>query len=56
MGFQKKLLMITCFKSGWFKFISIRLGKKYGFDFNLEKNEKIGKLRSFVKSNRDNKK
>ena len=29
--------------------LQIRCGKNYGFDFNKHSNEKIGKLRSFVK-------
>ena len=48
--------MIIYFKLGFFsiKFINglSRLGKKYGFDFNQNKDKKIGKLRAFVKENR----
>ena len=33
----------------------IRLGKKYGFDFNENKDKKVGILRSFVKTNRGEK-
>ena len=29
--------------------LQVRCGKKYGFDFNKYKNERIGKLRSYVK-------
>lgn len=29
--------------------LQIRCGKRYGFDFNANRNEKIGKLRSYVK-------
>jgi hypothetical protein len=32
--------------------LQLRLGRKYGFDFNLNKNERVGKLRAFVKENR----
>lgn len=32
--------------------LQLRLGRKYGFDFNLNKNNKVGVLRSFVKQNR----
>ena len=47
--------MTICFKSGFLNTVlkSYRLGKKYGFDFNLNKDEKIGKLRAFVKDNRN---
>ena len=29
--------------------LQLRFGKKYGFDFQLHRNEKVGVLRSFVK-------
>lgn len=29
--------------------LQLRLGRKYGFDFNKNKNERVGKLRSYVK-------
>ena len=32
--------------------LQLRLGRKFGFDFNLNKNCKVGILRSFVKQNR----
>ena len=32
--------------------LQLRLGRKYGFDFNLNKNNKVGVLRSFVKMHR----
>ncbi len=34
-------------------FVKKRCGKKYGFDFNKHLNDKIGKLRSFVKQHRN---
>jgi hypothetical protein len=30
--------------------LQLRFGKKYGFDFQKNKNEKVGVLRSYVKS------
>ena len=30
--------------------LQLRFGKKYGFDFQKNKNEKVGGLRSYVKS------
>lgn len=35
--------------------LQLRLGRKFGFDFNLNKNCKVGILRSFVKQNRGQK-
>ena len=32
--------------------LQLRLGRKYGFDFNLNKNNKVGVLRAFVKKHR----
>lgn len=32
--------------------LQLRLGRKYGFDFNLHKNDKVGILRAFVKEKR----
>jgi len=32
--------------------LQLRLGRKYGFDFNLNKNSKVGVLRAFVKAHR----
>jgi hypothetical protein len=32
--------------------LQLRLGRKYGFDFNLNKNSKVGVLRTFVKMHR----
>ena len=32
--------------------LQLRLGRKYGFDFNLNKNNKVGVLRAFVKAHR----
>lgn len=32
--------------------LQLRLGRKYGFDFNLHKDDKVGILRAFVKDNR----
>jgi hypothetical protein len=32
--------------------LQIRCGKRYGFDFNKYQDERIGKLRSFVKEKR----
>lgn len=32
--------------------LQLRYGKKYGFDFNKHKNDKIGVLRSFVKKHK----
>ena len=32
--------------------LQLRLGRKYGFDFNANKNSKVGVLRSFVKQHR----
>ena len=32
--------------------IQIRIGKKFGFDFNKHQNEKIGILRNFIKKKR----
>lgn len=32
--------------------LQLRLGRKYGFDFNLHRNDKVGILRAFVKENR----
>lgn len=32
--------------------LQIRCGKKYGFNFNKHLNDRIGKLRSFVKTNK----
>lgn len=29
--------------------LQLRFGKKYGFDFSKHKNDKVGKLRYFVK-------
>ena len=63
MEYPRKLLTIICFKLGFFFFFFFfpqilithlfRLGKKFGFDFNENKDEKIGKLRTFVKENRN---
>jgi len=36
--------------------LQIRAGKKYGFDFNIHCESKVGVLRSFVKSKKDNEK
>ncbi|KRX08976.1 hypothetical protein PPERSA_08179 [Pseudocohnilembus persalinus] len=36
--------------------LQIRCGKKYGFDFNSKKNERIGTLRSFVKKEKEREK
>jgi len=33
--------------------LQIRAGKKYGFDFNIHSESKVGILRSFVKMNKD---
>lgn len=33
--------------------LQLRLGRKYGFDFNKNKNERVGKLRMFVKKYRN---
>ena len=33
--------------------LQLRLGRKYGFDFNFNRNSKVGLLRSFVKQHRD---
>jgi hypothetical protein len=33
--------------------LQLRLGRKFGFDFNSNKTEKVGSLRSFVKQNRN---
>ena len=52
----RKRWMIICFKLGYhflLFYFQFRLGKKFGFDFNLNKDEKIGKLRTFVKDNRN---
>jgi len=35
--------------------LQLRLGRKFGFDFNSNKGEKVGILRSFVKKNRNQK-
>ncbi len=35
--------------------LQLRLGRKFGFDYNLNKNQKVGILRSFVKQNRNQK-
>lgn len=35
----------------FYKFLN-RCGKKYGFNFNKHLNDRIGKLRSFVKTNK----
>jgi len=32
--------------------LQLRLGRKYGFDFNLHRNDKVGILRAFVKEHR----
>jgi hypothetical protein len=32
--------------------LQLRLGRKYGFDFNANRNEKVGKLRAHVKESR----
>eukprot|EP00826_Nyctotherus_ovalis_P032168 TRINITY_DN2596_c0_g2_i10.p1 TRINITY_DN2596_c0_g2~~TRINITY_DN2596_c0_g2_i10.p1 ORF type:complete len:163 (+),score=64.48 TRINITY_DN2596_c0_g2_i10:406-894(+) len=34
--------------------LQIRAGRKYGFDFNIHSESKVGVLRSFVKSKKDN--
>lgn len=36
--------------------LQLRFGKKYGFDFNLYKDEKVGMLRSFVKTRKEQEK
>lgn len=36
--------------------LQIRCGKRYGFDFNTNRSEKIGKLRSYVKDSKKMKK
>lgn len=33
--------------------LQLRLGRKYGFDFNMNRNSKVGLLRSFVKQHRE---
>jgi hypothetical protein len=35
--------------------LQLRLGRKYGFDFNANRNEKVGKLRAHVKDSRQKK-
>jgi len=35
--------------------LQLRLGRKFGFDFNTNKNQKVGILRSYVKQNRGQK-
>lgn len=35
--------------------LQIRAGKKYGFDFNIHSESKVGILRTFVKMNKDRK-
>ena len=32
--------------------LQIRLGKKYGFDFNIHSNSRVGELRRFVREKR----
>ena len=34
--------------------LQLRLGRKYGFNFNLNKNKKVGVLRAFVKKHKKN--
>jgi len=34
----------------------VRYGRKYGFNFNEHRNEKVGVLRAFVKKNNNQKK
>jgi hypothetical protein len=34
--------------------LQLRFGKKYGFDFESNRNEKVGVLRSFVKEKKKN--
>lgn len=35
--------------------LQIRQGKRYGYDFNAEKDKKIGNLRGFVKEQKEKK-
>lgn len=35
--------------------LQVRCGKRYGFDFNKNRNDRIGKLRSYVKDMKKNK-
>ena len=36
--------------------LQLRFGKKYGFDFQANRNEKVGVLRSYVKKQKDSQK
>lgn len=36
--------------------LQLRFGKKFGFDFEKNRNEKVGVLRSFVKTKKDEEK